>query len=281
MPDPVVEPVVAPVVAPVVPVAPAAPVQATVPVVAPVAPVVAPVVPPVVTPPALRADGKPAWLPEKFKTEEDQARAYSDLEKAQFTRRETLKTEARAEIEAERLKDVPATAAEYKFEPLVLADGRKVEADPDDPRMEWFQQTALDLKLKPAEYQQLMQEFIQLDASRGPSWEAESKILGSAADMRLDRVDKWMRANAPKELYAKFAGIPAEASTIQLFEHMMMLSGEPAFVPSEGGMGFQQTVTKESVTALQASEGYRKGDPAVVQQVRAGWKRLAQQNGQR
>jgi hypothetical protein len=256
--------------------APPAPVQATVPVTPSVA------APPAAVPSATRADGKPGWLPEKFKSEEDLSTGYKILETTQFTRRETLKAEARAELEAERLKDIPATAAEYKYEPLVLADGRKVEADPNDPRMEWFKEKAHSLRIPPAQYQELMQEFIQIDSQRGPSWEAESKLLGEAtADMRLDRVDKWMRANSPKDLYGTFSTMPAQAGTIKMFEHMMMLAGEPAFVPSEGGMGFQQNVTKESITALQASEGYRKGDPAVVQQVRAGWRRLAQQNGQK
>ena len=85
-----------------------------------------------------------------------------------------------------------------------------------------------------------------------------------------------MKGNAPQAVYDTFAGMPARADLVQMFEHIMTLAGEPAFTPSETPSGFIETVTKESLQAMQKDPKYwRDKDPAFVRQVSAGFRKLA------
>lgn len=236
----------------------------------------------VATPPVARTDGKPGWLPEKFKDEESFASSFKELERSQFTRRETIKGEIKSEMEAERLKDVPAAPGDYKFEPIKLPDGRPITLKEGDPLLDWFQSIAHEMKLPQGQYQRVISEFIQKDMQRGPNWETESKVLGESAELRLDRIDGWMKGNATQEVYGVFASMPATAGHVKMFEHIMTLAGEPAFVPSETPSGFIEGVTKESLMSMQKDPKYwREKDPAFVRQVRAGYRKLAMQSGEK
>ena len=226
--------------------------------------------------PKARADGKPLWLPEKFKSEEDLAVSYKALETQQFKRRDDVKAELVREQTEAAQKDVPASPLDYKFEPVKMKDGKELQLDEKDPLVGWFQTTAHAMKLPQATYQKLVSEFVQADMQRGPKWDEESKELGEAAELRLGRVEGWMRGNAPQEIYDAFARIPATAATIKMFEHIMTLAGEPVFTPSETPAGFTEGVTKESLQAMQKDPRYWKAkDPVFIRQVQAGFRKLA------
>jgi hypothetical protein len=229
-------------------------------------------------PPAVRADGKPAWLPEKFKSEEDFTKSYKELEQKQFSRREDLKKETRAEIEAERRAAVPTSPGDYTFEPIKLPDGRQVQLNAEDPLVPWFQDRAHKMGLSQEQYGELVKDFVQQDLRRGPVWEKEVEKLGvdaAQADLRLQRIEGWMRGNAPQEIYDAFSGVPATAGMIRMFEHIMTLAGEPSFRLDDSG-GFAGTVTPDSVQTMMKDERYWKArDPIYVTQVRAAMRKLA------
>jgi hypothetical protein len=228
------------------------------------------------TKPAVRADGKPMWLPEKFKSEEDLSTSYKELERKQFQRREEIKAELAAE--ASKVAGVPEAPDGYKFEPFKTSDGREFGVNAEDPVHKLFQGIAFDLKLPQDKYQKVVKDFILADAMRGPQWPVEAAKLGEAAELRIGRVDGWMKGNAPQEVYDAFARLPATADLVKMFEHVMTLSGEPAFQPSETPAGFTETVTKESLQAMQRDPRYyRTKDPIFRAQVSAGFRKLASQ----
>ena len=80
----------------------------------------------------------------------------------------------------------------------------------------------------------------------------------------------------PPELYDAFAGIPATAKVVQMFEHLMELSGEPKFALDGDGAVLDGPITKEALKAMQRDPLYHtKKDPVHIAKVRAGYARLA------
>jgi len=221
---------------------------------------------------------RPAWLPEKFKTPEDFANSYKELERKQFSRKDDLKKEVRSEIEAECLQAVPKSPGDYTFEPIKLQDGREIKLNENDPLVPWFQDRAHKMGLSQEQYSELVKDFIQQDMRRGPSWEQEVQKLGvdpDIADKRLQRIEGWMRGNAPQEIYNAFASIPATADMVKLFEHVMTLSGEPA-IKIDGTETFKETASPEKLREMMADPKYwRDRDPIHVKQVQALARKLA------
>lgn len=228
-----------------------------------------------------KASDRPAWLPEKFKTPEDFANSYKELERKQFSRKDDVKAEVLRDLEQQKLAAVPKSPGDYTFDPIKLPDGKEIGLNPNDPLVPWFQDKAHKMGLSQEQYGELVKDFIQQDLQRGPKWETEVQALGVDADqaeMRLKRIEGWMRGNAPQEIYDAFAGIPATANMIKLFEHVMTLSGEPAFKLDETGH-YPKTVTKDSLREAMADPKYRAGDPSHVAMVRAMTRKLAASGG--
>jgi len=225
--------------------------------------------------PKPRADGKPGWLPEKFKSEEDLAQSYRALEHKQFTRREEIRNEVRAEWEAEREKGMPKAPVDYSFTPQKQKDGTELKLNPDDPLTKWFQNAAWEMKLPQAKFEKLVADYIKTDMMRGPDWTKESAALGPQADQRLERIGGWARGHLPQDLYNTFAKVPATAEMVKLFEHVMTLSGEPSFQPDDSTTGFKETLSKDDVSAMMADPKYwREKDPRHIAQVRAAMRKM-------
>ena len=230
--------------------------------------------------PVTRADGQPSWLPEKFKDPQAFADSYKELERTQFKRRDDLRTEVRGEIEAERKKTIPVSPGDYTFEAIKLKDGKEIRLNDQDPLLPWIQDRAHKLGLTNEQYQCLIGEFVQQDLLRGPKWDDEVANLGGGdqAEMRLKRIEGFMRGNAPQEVYDTFASIPATAGMVKLFEHVMTLAGEPVFKMADDGSDASGPMTREKLKEMQADPRYWKTrDPLFVKQVQAGFRRLAAQ----
>jgi hypothetical protein len=189
-----------------------------------------------------------------------------------------LKADVRKEIEAERLASVPASPGDYTFEPIKLPDGKEIRLNADDPLVPWFQDRAHKMGLSQEQYSELVKDFVERDLQRGPVWEKEVQTLGcdsEQAEMRLKRIEGWMRGNAPQEIYNAFAGIPATANMVKLFEHVMTLAGEPA-IRVDDTSSFTAKASPDTLREMMADPRYwRDKDPVFVKQVRAVSRKLA------
>src|SRR6056300_1544635 len=64
-------------------------------------------------------DERPEWLPEKYKTGEDLAKAYKELESKLGTKEEDLRAKFMEEIQSEAFKDRPESAGDYQLPDFV------------------------------------------------------------------------------------------------------------------------------------------------------------------
>ena len=221
---------------------------------------------------------RPDWLPEKFDRPEELANSYGELERAFYTRKEELRTQIVDELNQEAASNAPISPADYEMQ-FEAPEGLEYSVADDDPMVDWFRSTAHNYGLSQDEFNGLMNEYIQVDAMRGPDWNQESEALGEYADKRLERVDGWANNNLSSEAYNVFPNVPASAGMVQLFEELMELNGQPQFNMTSDSE-FQERISREDLMSMQNDPRYwKEKDPAFISKVRAGFAQLAKQNG--
>ena len=217
------------------------------------------------------------WLPEKFKTPEQLVQSYKSLESKFHTRKEDFKKNIMEEMASEANKDVPAPG-DYEIN-IEAPEGMEFNIDENDPVLGWFRNTAHDLGLNQKEFEGYVKEFIAMDNARGPDWNEEVTKLGEHAERRLERVDTWANSHLSEESYNKFANMRADAQTVQLFEELMELNGQPKF-NMQTSDSFQEKLSREDLQSMQQDPKYWKDkDPAFIAKVRQGFKQFTNSKG--
>lgn len=161
--------------------------------------------------PAAEAAERPEWLKEKYRSVEDQAKAYSELEGkfGGFT---------------------GAPDGEYE---LTLPEGVEGEFDLEDPRLSWFQETAKQAGMNQDTFTSMLHGFVQSEVEARPNPEVELKALGDNAQARLKAVGDWGRANLSEEVFEKFRGVATTAEGVEALEAIISHTRE-AKIPREG-----------------------------------------------
>ncbi len=221
---------------------------------------------------------RPEWLPEKFERPEELANSYQELERAFYTRKEELRNQIVGELNEEATSNAPISPADYELQ-FEAPEGLEYSVANDDPMLDWFRETAHNYGLSQDEFNGLMNEYIQIDAQRGPDWNTESEALGEYAEKRLERVDGWAHNNLSEQAYSVFANVPASSGMVQLFEELMELNGQPQFNMTSD-TEFQERISREDLMSMQNDPRYwKEKDQAFISKVRAGFAQLARQNG--
>ena len=234
------------------------------------------------------AESRPEWLDEKFESGEQLQHSYNQLQQKFHERRDNLRNELINELNEESQEGVPESAGDYRIhasafgmEDLEGVDEETIQAVKDDPQVNWLMEKAHQFGLTNDEFNTVIAEFREMDQTKGPDWNEESKILGEHADSRLERIAAWAEASLPEDAYNVFASIPASAGMVHLFENLMELNGQPKFnMVSE--TQFQERVSKEDLNAAMKDERYWKngGDPAYIAKVRAMSREVAREKAQ-
>ena len=220
---------------------------------------------------------RPDWLPEKFKSPEELAKSYSELERGFYQRKDDMREQVIDEINQEAMKDAPASPSDYDVN-FAAPEGLEYTVDEDDPLLGWFKGKAHEYGLSQDEFDGLINEYAQADIQRGPDWSVEAEALGEYAEDRLTRVDGWARTSLTEEAYNVFANIPASSNMVQLFEELMELNGQPQFnMVSE--TEFQEVISLDDLRSMQNDPKYwKEKDPSFIAKVRAGFDHYSKRN---
>ena len=216
------------------------------------------------------------WLPEKFERPEELANSYKELERKFYQRKDELREQIVSELNNEAVSAAPISPGDYEIE-FTPPEGLQYTIANDDPMLDWFRSKAHNYGLSQQEFNEVINEYAAMDTQRGPDWNVESEALGEYAEQRLERVDSWASKSLSEEAYSAFANMPASANTVQLFEELMELNGQPQFnmvSPSE----FQERLSIDDLRSMQQDERYwKEKDPAFIAKVRAGFNQYSRQ----
>ena len=165
---------------------------------------------------------KPEWLKDKYKSVEDQAKAYAELEKkfGGFT------GSPEGDYEIKAPEDLPG------------------EFDMEDPRLEWFQNVAKETNMSQATFDQMLHGFAKMEIEANDPEAAkniEIQALGKNANARLRDLGDWGKANLDTDQFEGFKGLATTAAGVQVLEALIAKT-------SEGKMPTSNTVRSPGLT---------------------------------
>lgn len=208
------------------------------------------------------ASERPGWLPEKFKSAEDLAKSYTELEKRLG--------QPKAEVPEKYEVNLPPE--------LLSAVGMEgVEELSSDPMVTEFMGMAKEFGLGNDEVSKVVSWYLNSDAELLKGEEArkqqEMAALGPQANARLREADGWMKANLSEKAYSTLASRLEDASMVEALEELKGLTGEKT-LPQLGGLPGESRQEMESkLSAMQFEKdefGNRRmsTDPKFREQVR-------------
>jgi hypothetical protein len=211
---------------------------------------------------------RPEWLLPKFRSPEDQAKAYSDLYGRFSTKTELLKAEVKAEAVAEYGKTigVPDDPTAYEY-----PEGFKAPAEPVDVALRSW---AKENNVSPEGFQKLIAEVHGINQT---SYQAELEKLGDRAPERIGEVNRWITRNVDKALFPEVERVMQTAAGVELIETLMGKTKSAGFAPQEGQQA-PRAISREEIRAMQADPRFGEDD-AYTAQVRQHWAEFAKRGG--
>ena len=220
-----------------------------------------------------KTEERPEWLPEKYKTGEDLAKAYKELESKLGTKDVDIRNELLKEIEEESFKDRPNSADDYQLPDFVDIDN----IDTNDPTLRWWADHAFTYGFSQEEFAEGLEKVMQAQDSFLPDPEEEIKKLGDNANVRLEAVDLFSRQFFPEEYMESIEDLAATAEGVKALEFIMAKLQSPAIGSDGTPVG---RITEESLREMMQDERYwnpAKRNNDFVKQVDEGFQKLHNQ----
>ena len=215
------------------------------------------------------APERPEWLPEKYKTGEDLAKAYKELESKLGAKDDDLRKAIIEEIQAEAFADRPETAGDYQLPESISAD----EAV-DNELLKWWSEHSFENGYSQAEFEQGIEMYAQAVLGTQPDLEAESAKLGDNANARIDAASAWASKFFPEETMPAIERMCESHEGIIALEVMMDAMKDGSFAADVESAS--RTTEAELRQMMQDPRYYdsTRRDPTFVKQVEDGFKQI-------
>jgi hypothetical protein len=214
-------------------------------------------------------DERPEWLPEKYKTGEDLAKAYKELESKLGTKEEDLRAKFMEEIQSEAFKDRPESAGDYQ-----LPDFVDDEAAIDNELLQWWSKHSYDNGYGQEEFQKGLEMYMQAMQSSMPDTEAEMQKLGDNANARIEAAALFANQFFGDTHMPAIERLTETADGLEALEFIMEKMKSPS-VNTESTAASR--ITDESLRAMMQDERYwhpARRDNDYIKEVNDGFQKL-------
>ena len=212
---------------------------------------------------------RPEWLPEKFKSAQDMAESYSQLEGKISQKEEDIRSTIMQELEADAYKDRPPSKGEY-----ILPEGIDDELAKSNELLEWWADQAFENGYSQDEFAEGIEMYKKVANIGMTDPQKEMQQLGDNGKERVQAVEMWSNKFFPAEQHAEIANLCATAEGVKAMETVMnALKGSSVL----GNAEVVADLSEENLRTMMADERYwnvAKRDPAFVAQVDDGFKKL-------
>tara|TARA_R110000822_G_scaffold95981_1_gene218916 strand:- start:413 stop:1168 length:756 start_codon:yes stop_codon:yes gene_type:complete len=204
----------------------------------------------------------------KYKTSDDLAKAYKELESKLGTKEEDLRKSIMGEIETEAFKDRPESVNDY-----VLPD--TVDSSEENELLSWWSAHAFENGFGQEEFEKGIEMYAQsVGNDSGPNLEAEAAKLGENSSTRIESANLFATKFFPAEAIPAIERMCESHEGIIALEHIMREMKEPSFSEATS-----QTsgLNSQALTEMMQDERYHnpaKRDRHFIAQVDAGFKSL-------
>jgi hypothetical protein len=212
---------------------------------------------------------RPEWLPEKYKTPEDLAKGYKELESKFGQKEEDLRNRIIQELEEKAFSDRPADKGDYQ-----LPETIDQEAAIDNELLSWWAEHSFENGFSQAEFEKGIEMYAKAVQGSMPDLEAEAKKLGDNASARIQSASAFANKFFPE------AALPAIERMCESHEGIIALEAIMEAV-RDGGYSDETSspdrISESSLREMMQDERYWnpvKRDAAYIRKVQEGFEKL-------
>lgn len=208
----------------------------------------------------------------KYKSPDDLANAYKELEKKLGTKEEDLRQKLLEELQTEAFKDRPASAGEYQ-----LPETLDAEEAVNNELLQWWSNHAFENGYSQEEFEQGIEMYAKAYESMAPAevdMEAEAAKLGDNANQRINAASMFANKFFPESALPAIERMCETHEGIVALEHIMEAVKDGSF----SGQATPSTkLDEQTLREMMQDERYHspvRRDPHFVKQVEEGFRKL-------
>lgn len=213
---------------------------------------------------------RPEWLPEKYGTGEDLAKAYKELESKLGGKEEDIRSKLMEDLQQEAFSSRPETAGDYQ-----LPDSINPEESVDNGLLKWWSEHSFENGFSQEEFEQGIEMYAQsMGGDTGPDLEAEAAKLGENADTRIEAASMFASKFFPED------AMPAIERMCESHEGIIALEAIQEALKGGSFAGNTQPtagLTETKLREMMSDPRYysaKDRDPNFVREVEAGYKQI-------
>ena len=218
---------------------------------------------------AVETPDRPEWLPEKYKTGEDLAKAYKELESKLGNKDESLRKEIEEELNVKRYENRPENKGDYKL-PEGIDEGEAVESE----LMQWWAEHSFENGYSQEMFESGIQKYMDALSSTEVNIDDEMIKLGDQALDRTTAASAFANKFFPKEVMSAIERMAETHEGIVAIEHIMESMKSPSL---NQGADPVDTIDESDLRTMMLDDRYHnptKRDPAYVKSIEDGFKKL-------
>ena len=212
---------------------------------------------------------RPAWLPEKFKSAEDMANSYSQLEGKLSQKEEDIKSQMMQDLETEAYKDRPEKKGDY-----ILPEGIDDELAKSNELFEWWAEQSYENGYSQDEFAEGIEMYKKAMNIGTTDPQAEMKNLGDNALERVQAVELWSNKFFAPEQHAQIANLCSTADGVKAMETVMNALKTSTSIGDAAPTGQQNEAGLREMMKDERYWSMTKRDPNYVRQVEEGFQKL-------
>lgn len=210
---------------------------------------------------------RPEWLPEKYNTGEDLAKAYKELESKLGTKEEDIRSKLMEEIQSEAFSDRPETAGDYQ-----LPESIDQESAVDNKLLSWWADHSFENGYSQEEFEKGIAMYAEAIGDSQPDIEAEAQKLGDNAEQRIEAASLFANKFFPE------AALPAIERMCESHEGIIALEAMMEAMKDGSFAGDTQATAgaseKELREMMNDPRYWKDRDPHFIKQVTEGFQQM-------
>lgn len=208
----------------------------------------------------------------KYKSADDLANAYKELEKKLGSKEEDLRSRLLEELQTEAFKDRPPSAGEYQ-----LPETLNPEEAVSNELLQWWSNHAFENGYSQEEFEQGIEMYAKAYESMRPpevDMAAEAKKLGDNANQRIEAASIFANKFFPESALPAIERMCETHEGIVALEHIMEALKDGSF---SGNTSPTPRITEQTLREMMQDDRYHhpaRRDPHFVKQVEEGFRKL-------
>lgn len=215
------------------------------------------------------ASDRPEWLPEKYKSPEELAKGYKELESKIGAKEEDLRARIVQELEEKAFSERPADKGDYQL-PEIIDESMAVDND----LLSWWADHAFENGFSQSEFEQGIEMYAKAIQGSQPDMAEEAKKLGDNANARIQSASAFANKFFPE------TALPAIERMCETHEGIIALEAIMEAV-RDGGYSNETSspdrISDSSLREMMQDERYWnpvKRDPGFIKKVEEGFTKL-------